>query len=81
MLEKITNYIRNDEFSISIWNNKINLLNFKKIIILTEEKIIVSFKDEIVTIKGENLSIKKLLEKEILVTGKINTIELGEQHV
>jgi sporulation protein YqfC len=81
MLEKITNYIRNDEFSISIWNNKINLLNFKKIIILTEEKIIVSFKDEIVTIKGENLSIKKLLEKEILVTGKINTIGLGEQHV
>lgn len=78
MLKNIVNYVRNNEFYINIWKNKINVVNFKEIIIMEEDKIVIMADLGKVIIRGQNLSINKLLDNEILIMGVFSLIELGE---
>ena len=78
MLKNIVNYVRNNEFYINIWKNKINVVNFKEIVIMEEDKIVIMTDLGKVIIRGRDLSINKLLENEILIMGVFSLIELGE---
>lgn len=78
MLKSIIQYVRNDDFYINIWKNKINIVNFKEIVVLEENKIVILSPHNKVIIKGSNLSINKLLDDEILITGTFTLIEFGE---
>lgn len=78
MLKKMIDYIKDEEFSINITKNKINIINFKQILILEDKKIVIISPYNKIIIKGEKLSINKLLEDEILISGNFNSIELGE---
>ena len=81
MLRNIASYVRNEEFYINIWQDKINIVNFKEIVILEDNKIVILSPNGKVIIKGSNLSINKLLDRELLITGKFNSIELGDSNV
>lgn len=78
MFKGIIDYVKNEEFSINIKKNKINIVNFNEIIILEENKVVIMSPIGKIVIKGSNLSINKLLEDEILIAGKLDSIELGE---
>ena len=78
MINNLINYIKNEEFVINLWKNKINIVNFKEIVILEEDKIVITSPNGKVTIRGNNLSINKLLDNELLITGTFNSIELGD---
>lgn len=78
MLKNIVQYVKNDDFYINIWKNKINIVNFKEIVILEENKIVIMSPSNKIIIKGSNLSINKLLEDELLITGIFTLIEFGE---
>lgn len=64
-----------NEFKITILKDKINIINYERIISLTDNE--VSFVTEGVKVKiyGNNLLLNKLLDKEILLTGKISKVE------
>jgi len=76
MLDKFRNYIIDNDFKINIINNKINIDNYTDIISIEKERISLSNNEKIVVIKGKNLSLNKLLDKEILITGDIKSIDL-----
>ncbi len=78
MLKSLNRFIKNDEYTINIWENNINIINFTEILILEENKVVLLIKNKKITVTGENLTINKLLDDEILLKGKIKTIELGE---
>ena len=78
MLKSITNYIKNNDFSLSLWNKTIYINNFIDILVLDPDKIVISIPDGKIIIKGSNLLISKLLDKEILLSGCFKSIELGE---
>lgn len=78
MLKKMIDYIKDEEFSINITKNKINIINFKQILILEDKKIVIISPYNKIIIKGEKLSINKLLEDEILISGNFDSLELGE---
>jgi YabP family. len=71
----IRKYIVEDEFKIIILKDKIDILNYKEIDSIEESKIIIRHEEGIVVLNGISLSIKKLLEDELLVSGEINKIE------
>ncbi len=74
----LMSFIRNNEFYINIWKNKINIVNFDKIVILENNKVVINAPNGKITIKGDNLSINKLLDREILLSGNIFSVELGD---
>lgn len=76
MLKKLKNFIEDSDFSISIYKNKINIINYKKIVSLSSNDVSVILDDSKIKITGKNLSLMKLLDQEILILGNINKIEV-----
>ena len=61
-----------------ILKNKINISNYEKIEYLDNDKVIVKYEKGKINIKGEQLTVSKLLNQEILITGKIKEIEMRQ---
>ena len=79
MLEKINNYLDNKDLKITLFNNKLNILNYEKLISIEKEYISVKYKNQIIRIKGEELKLKKILEYELLIIGKIKILEVVDE--
>ncbi len=74
MLDNLRSYVLEDKFKITIFINKIDIQNYKEIDHFDDTKIIVRYNRGHVIIKGENLTISKLLNDELLIIGKIKNI-------
>lgn len=75
-IRKIVNYIKDSSFKIIYINNSINIINYDSVLEVKENIVSLKKEDKIIHIKGEDLRLNKLLEKEILVTGMIKIIEM-----
>ena len=75
-IRKIVNYIKDNNFKIIYINNSINIINYDSVLEVKENIVSLKKEDKIIHIKGEDLRLNKLLEKEILVTGMIKIIEM-----
>ncbi len=72
----LRNYILDEEFQIQYLRGKINIKNYIKINYMENERVSLSYSKGTVIVYGTNLRIKKLLDSEILIDGKIDSIEL-----
>ena len=76
MLEKLSNYIVDSEFRLTLFKDMVNVINYSKIISLEENYISIIANEKKILIKGNNLVLKKILDNELLIKGKINSIEV-----
>ena len=76
MLEKLSNYIVDREFRLTLFKDMVNVINYSKIISLEENYISIIANEKKILIKGNNLVLKKILDNELLIKGKINSIEV-----
>ncbi len=79
MLDNIKNFINDNEFRLALFNDKVHLINYEEILSLDTNRISFQTKTGIVVIKGENIILNKLLDKEILLKGKIASIEVFDE--
>ena len=77
MFKDLKNIIYDKKFKVTIFKNKIKINNYKEILIFEESQILVNTEEYLVKVKGENLTIICLLENELLIEGKIKTVEFG----
>ena len=75
MLNHLRTYILENEFKITILMGRIDIVNYLEIDHFDDVKIIVRFTNGLVIIKGEDLTISKLLNDELLILGHIKNIE------
>ena len=76
MLRRVYEYIRDEEFRFTVYNDRIHIINFLKITSLNSDYILVQNNDRKISIRGNNMVLNKLLDKEVLIVGKINSIEV-----
>ena len=76
MLEKVYEYVNDNEFRFTVYDNKIHIINYKRIITLEENNISFYSPNNKISIVGRNLSLIKLLDKEMLIKGQISKIEV-----
>ena len=74
LIKMIDNYINEKKYSMIYKNNKLNIINYSEIIDFSSNLISVRHNDNIYYIDGNDLVISKMMENEILITGKINNI-------
>lgn len=72
---KVRNYLLPDDFEIHIVNKMIHLVSFTTIGEISSEKILVRHKEGSVVIKGNNLTLSKLMHDEVLIKGTITGVE------
>ena len=75
MINNLRSIVYDETFKIIVLKNKVNIINYIDILIFEDEKILVKTKEGTVKLKGSNLTINKLYNNELLVEGKIETIE------
>ena len=73
---RIKNYIEDNEFHFDIFLNRIHIVNYTKIMSLSDTRIIISFLDKKVTFTGNKLSLIKMLDDELLIKGNLQKVEL-----
>ena len=76
MINRLVNYIKDNNFKISYVNDSVNIVNYDKIIEIENTVITITKEDKIIFIKGSDLRLNKLLDNEVVITGNINKIEL-----
>jgi len=79
MLERLYNYVSDNEFRLTIYQDKINIINFKKIISLEEDYVSFLSPTQKIIITGNHFILNKLLKDELLVTGKVKKIEITNE--
>ena len=74
------NYLRNFldpiDFHIDIYDKKIHITNYEKILTLASNKIIIKAKSRKITLEGRDFSLKKLADRELLILGSLNNLEI-----
>lgn len=78
MFKNLSNYIKSTETKLTYYNNKIDIVNYIRINIFENDKIEIRCEKKLITIKGNNLVIRKLYDDELLIEGKIETINFGD---
>ena len=76
MFNSISNYINDKEFRFTVYEKKIHIINFKRIITLEDNYISLLSQNKKINIKGINLILNKLLDNELLIKGEISNIEV-----
>ena len=75
MLRKLYEYVKDEEFRFTVYKNKIHVINYKKIITLKNDFISI-MGDFNINISGNNLVLKRLMDKELLIIGTIYNVEV-----
>ena len=74
--DRLDNFLYDREYKIIIQDGSIDIINYNEIVIFTFNKIVVRYKDRLITVDGLNLSIKKMLQNEVLITGNIFSVSI-----
>lgn len=76
MLDRIKDYINDNEFRMTVFIDRIHIINYLKILSLEEERVSFLTTKGRVIIKGNHLCLNKLLDDEVLVSGNVLNIEV-----
>lgn len=76
MLERVNQYIYDKEFRFTVFDNRIHIINFKRIIVLEEDLVLLQSNQKKIRIVGTRLVLNKLLDHEMLLMGNIQKIEV-----
>jgi hypothetical protein len=76
MLRRVYEFVKDEEFRFTVFNNRIHVVNYKKINTLNSDYILIESDDRRIGIKGNNLVLNKMLDREILVIGNVKSIEV-----
>lgn len=77
IMNRLDNYLYDREYRIIIKENYVNIVNYDEIVDFNLNKISVKYKSKLITIEGLNLTINKMIEDEVLITGKISNISIN----
>ena len=77
IFNKLENYLNEQEYKMVIRNNQINIVNYDEIVDFSSNKIIVKNRANLIIIEGKNLTISKMLDNEVLISGIISNIHIN----
>ena len=76
IIKNFRSYLLEDDFKINIFKNKIDIINYDHIGSIDTNKINIYYEDGEIIITGKNLSLLKMVDNELLISGTINNLEL-----
>ena len=76
LLQSISTFLKNNSYNINISKNNLYINNYNKIDNISDKYISIYIEDIKLIIKGINFKVIKMLDKEILFNGQIESIEI-----
>ena len=79
MLNNLSSYLSSNEYRIIVLPNGVHVLNYKSVIDITSEVVIINVNNKISKIKGKDMKAVKLDKNELLITGTILEVTIDEK--
>ncbi len=79
MLNNLSSYLSSNEYRISVLPSGVHILNYKSIVDITSELVIIKVSNKISKIKGKDMKAVKLDKKELLISGTILGVTINEK--
>lgn len=79
LVKQVKTYIEDNEFHIDIFDDRIHIANYDRIISLGEEKIMISSSKQRISFYGKNFSLSKMQDEEILIEGTLTKLEMTNE--
>lgn len=79
MFNRISNFIKDNDFEANLYSNKIHIKNYTRIISLEKNYISLLVNNKKLILKGINLKLNKILDNELLIIGEITSIEVKNE--
>ena len=76
MFKELTNSFFNNGFKITLFENKLYISNYNKLLIFDDNEILLEIKEGFLKIKGINLSITRFENNDMCIEGIIKNINL-----
>ena len=74
-IESLREYVLEPNFSMTVLNGKIDIVNYLSIEHFDSNKVMIKCESVLIVIEGSNLAVSRLLKDEVLIIGKIKSIE------
>ncbi len=74
MLDVINNALRNTDYYICLYSDKVYIYNYHEIVSFNNDLIKIKLKDNLIKIKGHKMLIKKMHIHELLIEGVIESV-------
>lgn len=75
LFNKLDRYLVDNEYKVTISKGRVHIINYVEIEDFSSNKVVVKYKDGKTILEGINLVVSKMLEDELLITGKLSSIE------
>jgi len=75
LFDYLDRYLIDKNYKITISKGKIHIINYLEIEDFSSTRIVIRYKDGVTILLGMDLVISKMEEYELLVTGKLYSIE------
>jgi len=75
MFDIIKSYFKKEKFYIIITSNSLYIKNYKKLINIDENEVLVELISNIMKINGKNLILKKTVGKDLVINGDIESVK------
>lgn len=75
LIDNIRSFLYDKDYFVNIFENYIHVFNYLNLFHFSNTEITLKLEKFTLKIKGANLSISKMMEKEILIEGIIENVE------
>ena len=75
MIDNIKNYLYDKKYFVNLYDSYIHIFNFNKLLDFNHNIITLKMPDFILDIIGNNLTITKMTNNELLIKGCVNKLE------
>ncbi len=75
-INNIKSFLYDENYFISIYDDKVHIYSFEKILKFSKNELIFKFSNFNITLKGEKLIINKMLKNEVLISGIIKSLNV-----
>lgn len=77
MINNIREFLEDKKYYIDIYDNKLHIFNYKKLIKLSDTEMIIEIENFLLKINGINLKIIQMEKQELLIVGSVENMRFN----
>lgn len=75
LFNKLDRYLVDNGYKVTIIKGEIHIVNYVEIVDFSSNRVVVKYSDGITILSGSDLVVSKMMDDELLITGKLKSVE------
>ncbi len=75
LFDKLDRYLIDNNHKVTIEKNRVHIINYIEIVDFSSDRVKLKYSDGLIILLGKDLVVSKMLEDELLIMGKLRSIE------